>query len=78
MIMQTLDLLNHRPLPMCETRESDDSSQTNSSMEIWIINLRLGLGFWGWGFRILGLGRALGTNSHGFYELARSVVLRLD
>ena len=52
----------------CFQREPDD----------WIINLRLGLGFWGWGFRILGLGRALGTNSHGFYELARSVVLRLD
>ena len=25
-----------------------------------------GLGFWGYGFKILGLGRVLRTNSHGF------------
>ena len=56
-------------------RESGDSSQTNSSLEIWIINLRLG--FWGWGFRILGLGQVLGTNSHGFIPTL-SYLLKLD
>ena len=32
-----------------QIRESDDSSRTNSFLEFWIINLRLG-------FRVLGLG----------------------
>ena len=31
-------------------RESDDSSQTNLSLEIWIIILRLGFGVLGLGF----------------------------
>ena len=49
-------------------KESGDSSQTNSSLEFWIIILRLGFGVWGLSFRILGLGRVLGTNCHGFHE----------
>ena len=56
-------------LPLVSLWESDDSSQTNSSLEFWIIILRLG--FWGWGFRILGLGRVLGTNCHGFEFIAQ-------
>ena len=48
-------------------RESDVSSQTNSSLEFWIIYLRWGLG--GWGFRILGLGQVLGPNNNHFIAL---------
>ena len=48
-------------------REKDDSSQTNSSLELRL--LIWGLGFFGFGFLDFGLGTSLGANSHGFKHL---------
>ena len=45
---------------MCLYGESDDSSQTNSSFEFWIIILRLGFGVYGLGFYDFGLGTSFG------------------
>ena len=43
----------------------------------WLFICGRGLGFWGWGLSILGLGGVLGTNSHGFdkrtYQKAKPI-----
>ena len=49
-----------RVTPWAQSRESDDSSQTNSCLEIWIINLRLRFGVLGLGFQDFGLGTSFG------------------
>ena len=49
-------------------------------IRLWRFGLLIcgwGLGFWGWGFRILGLGRVLGANCHGFDKGHRSDTLQL-
>ena len=55
-------------------RELDDSSQTNSSLEFWIIYLRLGFGIKGSGFLDFGLGLSLGDEYSQIYVWPNSSV----